>query len=170
MTWYALYTNPRSEWLAHGDLFVSGLETLLLHYWHDGFHARYATRVKKPYFPRYLFACLPDADAIYVALNTRGVHSIVSTTDGPLKIEPGVIAKLKARGDELGLVPPPPIEQRQKFEKGQQVKLLAGPLAGLLALVELDNGADIAVWVEQFRRKLRVNVAPEALAISPQGR
>lgn len=169
--WYAIYTNPRSEWLAHGDLWVSGIETLLLHYWHDGFHARHRIKVKKPYFPRYVFACLPSAGDIALARATRGVHSLVSNTDGPIAIPERVIGRLKARADEYGLTEPPPIDKRKAFEKGQQVRMLAGPYAGLLALCELDNDSEVRVWVDFCRRKVLVTVAPDALqAVSPQGR
>ena len=169
MTWHAVYTNPRSEFLAAGDLFVSGYETLLLHYWHEGFHARHLTKVKKPYFPRYVFAELPDGNAVYAALNTRGVHSLVSTMDGPLTIPSAVIDALKRRGDGNGLVDVS-VAKREKLRQGDRLRILSGPFAGFWALIELDNGSDISVWVELLRRKLRVNVAPDALVCSPQGR
>src|SRR3990172_1002306 len=108
MSWFCAYTTPRSEFLAAGDLFVSGYTVLNLHYRERVRHARRQHIALRPRFPRYLFVEIGDGQSFWEVNNTRGVHSILAIHGKPLEVPfEEVMKPLLMLGDENGLIEPP---------------------------------------------------------------
>lgn len=168
--WYAVQTKPRAEWGVHRDLRDEGYATLYLHYAGTIRHARRVLGVLKPYFPRYLFVEVDRQreQSVGFVNRIRHVHGVVGTPDGPLPIPEPVIAELASRADGNGKVGHLTADQRRLIEAGSQVRILGGPLEGLLAHVALDGGNAIRVWLTMFGGKVEAIFDPAGLEqISP---
>ncbi len=171
MSWLAVHTNARKEGLVNDLLRGQGIETLYLHYRTTVKHARKKRVVYRPYFARYVFA--QPGDIPLAAINrTIGVSTIVYQGDRPLVIPAPVIEELQARGNEAGRVQMSLGEktERRRFNRGEQVCIVDGPMAGLFAVVALDSGREVRVWLEMFGGKVEALVDPEGLKSgSPAG-
>ncbi len=96
-----------------------------------------------------------------------GVAAVVRCKDRALEIPPSVIEELRARGNADGLVTwTGGVEnERRRFNRGEQVNIIEGPLAGFLAIVMLDAGHQVRLWVDQmFQGEVEAVVAPDAIA------
>lgn len=169
--WYAVYTKARAEWLVHKGLREQGYETLYLHRRATVSHARRKIGVLRPYFPRYVFVAVGPRQSVYAVNTTIGVSTVVYAGLDPLEIPAEVIAELRARGDENGLVEERGPEARKRLKRGQQVRIAGGPFEGLLALVALDSGNAIRVWLDGFGGKVEAILDPSGLEpVSPEWR
>ena len=166
VNWYATYTRTRSEWLVHRLLKYQGFETLYLHYPAMVKHARREYEVLRPYFPRYVFAAVSEGQEVSQINKTIGVSTVVYLGDKPLEIPLPVIEELRLRADENGRLLKPPketIEQRKRFRRGQKVRITEGVLEGLKAVIEVDSGHQVKVWLSMFKGEVPVVLSPEAL-------
>lgn len=141
-------------------------DTLFLHYSTVVKHARRTRRVICSYFTRYVFVGVYEGQALYDVNRTPGVSTVLYLDDKPLEIPTPVIEELRARGDASGLVrflPKERAEHRKRWQKGQNVCVVDGPLAGLFAVVELDKGHEVSVWLSMFGGKVEALFPPEGL-------
>lgn len=172
--YYAVYTKPQKEGLVARLLEVRGFLTLYLHYSIVQRHARKTRQVERAYFARYVFAGVVNGGpTIHDVARLTGVASLVHLADRPLEIPLPVIDELRARGDKLGRVrhvPLEPRERRWRFKAGETVNIIQGPLIGLLAVVGVDRGAAVQVWLEGFGSAVEVILNPAGLkSASPAG-
>ncbi len=166
LTWYAVHTNSRKEGLVDDLLMQQGFETLYLHFLDTIKHARRTRMVKRSLFSRYVFAGIMDGLTIFDINCTIGVSTVVCRGDKPLDIPVPVIEELRQRGDEVGMVAMSPEaveEHRRRFRKGEQVRIMDGPMAGLFAIVALDSGPMVRVWLEMFGGKVEAIFDPGGL-------
>jgi len=141
-----------------------GFDTLFLHSTKVTKHAKQSRRIIRPYFNRYVFAGAYPGQPLYDINRTIGVSTIVYRGDEPLKIPAPVIEELRARGNTKGLVKLAPEQiagYRKRFRQGEQVRISDGPLAGLLAVVALDKGHEVRVWLEMFGGKVEALMDPK---------
>ena len=165
--WYAVHTNARKEPLVDRLLKHQGFDTLFLHFTNIVKHAGRSSQVIRPYFNRYLFAGVMNGQSLWDINHTMGVSTIVYLGDKPLEIPTPVIEELRARGNRKGLVKLAPEQvagYRKRFRQGEQVRISDGPLAGLFAVVELDKGHEVRVWVSMFKGRVEAALQPEALS------
>lgn len=168
MTWHCAYTDPRCEWRVSGDLFTMGYETLVLYRMVCIADARKSMKVRRWLYPRYVFADLPDNDAIADCINLRGVHHLIGSVRGPIKVPEQVIGQLRAMAGADGLVDTPEETVRIRVRAGTAVRIADGPLAGLFALVIQDLGDEIEAWVQAFGRdRVKTTLSPRALGLIP---
>lgn len=171
-TWYAVLTKARKEGLVHRLLHRQGFETLYLHYVGTVKHARKTWKVLRPYFPRYIFAGIVNELTVHQINRTVGVSTVVYLADEPLEIPGPVIEELRGRGDKRGLVRlelEEGTEHRRRYHRGEQVRISGGPLEGLLAIVALDRGHEVSVWLRMFGGRVQALFAPEGLkSVSPE--
>lgn len=173
MKWYAVHTNVRSEKLVSEGLEKRGYATLFLHYRQIVRHGRSRREAIRGWYPRYVFVGLEDDQGLYTVSKTEGVAGIVHGGDGPLLIPAGIIDAERKRGDENGRIYLPHDDKLKRvlFERGEEVRLLGGAWAGLLATVELDTGSALRIWLNGFQGRVRAEVAPEgAEPASPERR
>ena len=172
MIWHAVMTKPRKEGLANDLLQYQGYETLYLHYPDTVKHARRTRKVLKPYFPRYVFAGMSNGLTVHGINRTIGVSTVVYLGDDPLEIPGPVMEELQRRGDQRGMVhvwPKETAERRKRFRKGAEVRITGGPLEGLFAIVSLDKGHQVSVWVQMFGGKVEAQMEPTVLrGVSPE--
>ena len=164
--WFAVHTHARKEPLVAQYLQRQGFDTLFLHYSTVVKHARRTRRVIRSYFTRYVFVGLHEGQGMYDVNRGPGVSTVVYLADKPLEIPAPVIEELRARGDARGLVrflPKERAEHRKRWQKGQSVCVVDGPLAGLFAVVALDKGHEVKVWLEMFGGKVEALFPPEGL-------
>lgn len=166
-TWYAVHTQPQKEGLVHMLLGLQGFETLYLHYPWTIRHARRERHILRSYFSRYIFVAVAEGQAVGDINNTIGVSTVVYQGDDPLEIPLPVIEELRLRADESGLLkvtPEETTEQRKRYRRGQKVRITEGVLEGLQAVIGLDAGHEIKVWMELFKGRVQVSLPPEAVS------
>jgi transcription antitermination factor NusG len=173
LRWYAVLTKSQKESQVDVLLRKLGLTTLFLHFNDVTRHARREREVTRALFPRYVFAGASDGFWVPEINRTIGVSTVVLRGDQPLEVPVAVIEELRQRGDKKGLVamaPEATKEHRRRFRQGEQVRIIDGPLAGLFAIVGLDSGPAVRVWLEMFGGKVEALLAPEGLeSVSPVG-
>ena len=97
---------------------------------------------KEPLFPRYLFAKLNIKNTNWNSLrSTRGISRLVEFGSGPTIVEDNVINEL-AKYDSL---PPEPY-----IKIGEKVKVVDGPLRGLSAIYEANDGLSRSIILLKF--------------------
>ena len=167
MTWYAILTKPRCEIPVDDRLRAIGCDTVCLRYWGTVTHARRTMPVQRPYFPRYVLA----EGHTHIIRKAPGVSDLVRNSTGLLPVPLDVIDELRSRGDENQLVQlsEPEIVQRERFIKGQTVRVNGGPFIGFLAIIELDRGNAVRAWLESHKGgKVLTTFRAESLeAVSP---
>lgn len=114
----------------------------------------------RPFFPGYLFVCF-DMDAVGVHAFDRipGAHGLVSFGDQPAIVPPNLIASLRKRMTELSLTGE---EAAKKYQRGDLLRITAGPFAGYEALFDdhLPGTARVQVllaFLDQNSVKLRLD-------------
>lgn len=167
--WYAVHTNARKETFVDRLLRYQGFETLFLYVTDIVKHAGRSSQVIRPYFNRYVFAGVSNGQSLWDINHTIGVSTIVYLGDKPLEIPTAVIEELRARGTKtkngvlVKLAPEQVAGHRKRFRQGQQVLIADGPLAGLFAVVALDKGHEVQVWLKMFKRRVELALQPETL-------
>jgi transcription antitermination factor NusG len=99
-------------------------------------HARKIEKVRRPFFPGYLFIQLDIGRERWRCVNsTFGVIRIVSQNEQPAPAPRGVIEALMAACGEDGI-----LRWKAEFSLGQKVRVVDGPLTELVG--ELDQLTD----------------------------
>lgn len=136
--WYVVHTQPHRELRAQAQLENQYYHVHLPKRRKTVRHARTLKTVIAPFFPRYLFVVLNLAVDQWRKVNsTFGVTSLIMAGERPRPVPPGVVEAMVAATDSNGLL---------SFERdltiGEQVRLLAGPFADRLGMLDRlnDNG------------------------------
>ncbi len=138
--WYAIHTHPKEEDRATSNLRAWNVETFNPKIRERRFNPFTGTPIyeKKPLFPRYIFARFDAGSLLSKVCFTRGVHRVVRFGDGPVPVEDEIIAFIKARTGEDGL-----IRLGEQFQPGDDVTVTDGPLRGLNGIFERElKGTD----------------------------
>jgi transcription antitermination factor NusG len=95
-------------------------------------HARKLNTVEAPFFPRYLFIGLDLSRHRWRSVNgTFGVSRLVMRGDEPDPVPHGVVEALIAAANTRGI-----LQLASKLQVGGPVRLMAGPFAEQLAILE----------------------------------
>jgi transcriptional antiterminator RfaH len=162
MSWFVVRTQPRAEEKSARHLTNQGFATYLPRHRRRVRHARRSRVVLRPLFPGYLFVELDPARCRWRSINgTIGVNEILTNGDVPLAVPEGIIAEIKAREDETGvvrLVPPP-------FARGQLVRVVEGPLAEVSGLFEeMRDENRVILLISMLGRKVRMQLPADTVA------
>lgn len=172
MVWYVCHTLARAEAIADHYLRQAGYGTLYLHKAVTLRHARRAYDVLRPYFPRYVFfqtAPSGAAAGLYSASTAIGVSQVVGCAGEPLEVPARVMDELRRRAGPTGLIHADTFEEAHLHQPGSQVRILAGPFEGFLALCRLDNGREIRLWLNLFGRSTETTLATSSVeSASPE--
>lgn len=155
--WYVVQTQPHAEAKAVSHLNRQNFEVYLPRYLKRRRHARQIETVQAPLFPRYLFVGIDLATQRWRAIHsTIGVSRLVCNGEEPAPVADQIIASLRAREGQDGLVR---LEPQRRFAPGEQVRILDGALASCLGLYEGMADADrVRVLLDLLGRKVRVVV------------
>jgi transcriptional antiterminator RfaH len=169
--WYAVMSGPREEFVADENLRRQGYMTWIP-------HERIRRRrklpnvdrfridwVNEPHFPRYLFVALrKPTESIFQVNETDGVSTVVYCGDEPLPIPCKVMDELMERANGDGLMGVVDRTERLKFTPGAKVRFVdESAFAGLMAVVDIDMGPNVRIWLNMLGKKQSIPVAPNTI-------
>lgn len=161
-TWFAVHTQSCREAAAERHLANQGFATYLPRYLKTRRHARRVEQVAAPLFPRYLFVAIDLGAQRWRSINgTVGVLGIVRAGEQPLPVSGAVIAAIRAREAEDGLIH----LASPGFRSGQSVRITDGPMADIEALFEaMADDQRAILLVNLLGRAVRVRVPVPQIA------
>lgn len=160
--WYVVYTKPRQEQTARQNLLDQAFEVWLplMGKWVRRRGERLC--VSEPMFPRYLFL-----------RPTRSGQSLA-----PVRSTPGAVGLVRfgARSptlDERTLAALRALERQSYTEPGlpqpgTRVRVVAGPLTGIEALVSASATQRVEIFLTLLGRDTRVSLSPDAVDTLPE--
>lgn len=155
--WFAVHTQPKAEDKAARHLRNQGFDAYLPVYARRRSHARRVELVRAPFFPRYLFVRIDLEAARWRAVNsTVGVVSLVQAGGRPAPLPDSVIAALRGREDDNGLIRN---ERPPDFAKGAPLRVVDGPLADLVGLFDVGDDERVILLLDLLGRPVRVRLA-----------
>ena len=154
--WYAVHTLPFAEARAEGQLHRQGFRTFQPKRHKTVRHARRQSTVEAPFFPRYLFIVLDLDRHQWRSVNgTFGVSRLVMRGDQPHPVPRQVVEALIAAADARGIM-----QFEDKLQVGAPVRLMAGPFAEQLAILEhLDDAGRVRVLLDILGRQVAISTA-----------
>ena len=117
----------------------------------------------RPLFPSYMFITFDKSKSNWSRINnTYGVKRLITFNSILKSIPTTVIDNLMIRCDLIGRILP-----LQKLTKGDQVKVLKGPFANVIATVETHE-TDQRIWIltDLMGRKTKIQAPMEDLQLS----
>jgi len=157
LKWLAVWTRPRAEKVAAEMLELRGITAWLptmkvSRKWSDRWK-----EVVLPVFPGYLFA-QAASDNWPELLRVRGVLTIVKEGRKPAWIREHQMQELRAAVEYVASGARDP-EVVEDFELGARVRVIEGPMAGLVGVVrEKRGGRRLLVGFEQIGRALSISI------------
>ena len=152
--WFAIWTRSRHEQRVCRELAGKGIEHFLPTFtqvskWKDRHKA-----IQWPLFPGYCFARFATPDLINV-LKCEGVVTVLSTGSTPVAVPDAQIEALQRLVDSgLSYDPCAP------FPSGTMVRVVTGPLAGVVGRVERQNPPEhLVLAIDLLNGAARVQVA-----------
>lgn len=150
--WYVVSTNARREDFAAAQLEQRTVPVLLPRLALE----RRGRVVVRPLFPGYLFARLVlPSDAARVVW-TPGVRRLVTFEGEAPAVPDGAIEFLRAQSGPEGLI----VTRPRPLPIGRRVRITAGPLAGLVGIIENppDARGRVSVLMDILRHQTRVSL------------
>lgn len=132
-SWYVVHTRPKQEDRTAGNLLTLGLEMLnpkLRVTKYNEFTGN-PTRLVKPLFPGYIFACFRFSESYHRVRFTRGVHSVICFNDEPSTVDDEIIELIRSRVDKDGFV-----KTLDELKAGDDVRISDGRFQNLCGVFE----------------------------------
>ncbi len=152
--WYAVYTQPRAEKQVYQRLVENGIETYLplqktIRQWSDRKKV-----VEKPLLSSYIFVKIIPKNFPFV-YKTYGVVKFVSFEGQPVAIPQKQIDTLRLIIDSNADIE----VSSEKFEKGDNVEVVAGALAGLTGeLIKIGTHNRFVVRIDRLDQNLILKI------------
>jgi transcription elongation factor/antiterminator RfaH len=159
--WFLAHTLPKGEWKAELHLGAQGFRTFQPQIRKTIRHARQLKTVRAPLFPRYLFVILDlERDRWLSVRSTVGVSSLFSSRDGrPVPVPIGIVESLIERSEDTLT------RLDDNLVKGQQVRILTGPFADFVGMLDrLNEAGRVRVLLEMMGTAVPVTLHRSALA------
>jgi transcription elongation factor/antiterminator RfaH len=159
--WFLAHTLPKSEWKAELHLGAQGFRTFQPQIRKTIRHARQLKTVRAPLFPRYLFVILDlERDRWLSVRSTVGVSFLFSNRDGrPVPVPVGIVESLIERSEDTVT------RLDSNLVQGQQVRILTGPFADLVGMLDrLNEAGRVRVLLEMMGTAVPVTLHRSALA------
>ena len=125
LLWYVVRTNPRQESRVHDNLEAWQVESFAPTVEERRYpsNAKKPVYVVKPLFANYVFARFDVNTTLHKVRYTRGVSHVVTFGGMPTPVDDEIIALIKSRSDERGVV-----RIAETFQEGDEVLIKSGPL------------------------------------------
>jgi transcription antitermination factor NusG len=137
--WYVAMTLPHKERVADANLGNQRFRSFLPLQWATRRHARQFRTELAPVFPRYIFVILHVERMRWRSVNgTIGVQSLITDGERPLPVPPGIVETLIQSSDGRGAL----AYKSEDLAVGDRVRLLAGPFAGSLGVLQRLDGSE----------------------------
>lgn len=142
--WYVIHTNPKQEDRAERNLRAWQVETFnpKIRTCRRNQYTGAPVYTVKPLFPSYIFARFKVGEQFHKVRFTRGVHDVVSFGDYPTPVPDDMIAIIKSRVGDDGLV-----RIGGDFRPGERVVVSDGPLKSFTGVFEQEIKADERVSI-----------------------
>lgn len=159
--WYAAHTKLGSEESAAVHLSRQGFEVFLPRSLRTTRRARKIRTAAAPFFPGYLFVRMDlEAQRWRSIDGTFGVKGLIKAHDRPVAAPDGVIETLLAATGEDGV-----LDLACAIAPGARVRVIGGPFADQLAVVERMSGAErVRVLLSLMNRPVPLEIGRRALA------
>lgn len=150
--WFALQVFPRMEMRVASMLEVKGIDHLLPTYRSKRVWCDRVKMLDVPLFPGYVFCHLPERNGP-LAVSTPGVVRIVSFGGTPYPLSEDEALALQKMSCSKAGVKPCPFQQI-----GQKVRIMEGPLAGVVGTVAGTKKKQLVVSIEMLMRSVAVDI------------
>lgn len=163
LEWYLLQFKPNRQHQAVKNLNFQKFNTFLPLINCTTRKASRFTSATKPLFPGYMFISLDKTNLQLSKINnTYGVSRLVTFNSRPRSVPQKFIDELMSRCNLSGEILP-----IKKYKKGDQVKVLNGPFANLIATVEtLRTDERIMVLMDLMGRKTKIETCINEIVLS----
>jgi transcriptional antiterminator RfaH len=162
LAWYVVYTNPREEGRAGGNLSAWSLEIFSPRIKERRSHPFTGEPIYaiKPLFPRYIFARFDLEKLFHKIRFTRGVHSLVSFGNRPVAVDKEVIELIHSRVGKDGV-----IDMWDDLQPGDHVTVNDGPLKGLNGIFErpTKDSERVMILLDTVNYQARLQVERQGL-------
>jgi transcription elongation factor/antiterminator RfaH len=160
--WYVVHTHSRQEDRAAGNISSYNVETFAPRFRqvrYNEFNGR-PTYLLKPLFPSYIFARFRIEESFHKIRYTRGVHSLISFNDSPAKVDDDIIAILRSRVKDDGLV-----KMNDDLKPGDEVVIQEGLFKNFTGIFEHEIGdADrVRILLETVNYQIHAVVTSQAV-------
>ena len=161
--WFVLQFKPNSHYQATKNLNQQGFETFLPLYSSTSRKSSRFTSNRKPLFPGYMFITFDRTKSDWHKINnTYGVSKLITFNTKLIPIPTIFIDNLMVRYDLSGKLLP-----IKKLKKGDQVKVLEGPLADFIATVETyETEQRIWILMDLMGRKVKIQTSSDTMQLS----
>ena len=133
LSWYVVHTRPKQEDRTAGNLLTLGLDMLnpkLRVTKYNEFTGN-PSRLVKPLFPGYIFACFSFSEFYHRIRFTRGVHSVICFNNEPTIVDDEIIELIRSRVDKDGFV-----KNLDELKAGDEVRISDGRFQNLCGVFE----------------------------------
>lgn len=158
--WYVIQTQSRHEDKVETRLAGQGLETFLPRITYPSRRRDRKVILKAPLFPGYLFLrAEPDPLTFYQVIKVDGIIRLLGHgSPAPLAAETVASIRSIVEGER-------PFYSWRFLEKGKQVRVIDGPLAGVIGTItgKKEKKRRLVVAVELFKRSVAVELDDEAV-------
>ena len=160
--WYVAMTLPHKERVAAANLANQRYRSFLPVQLVTRRHARQFRTEFAPVFPRYLFVILDVESKRWRSVNgTIGVQSLIYDGERPLPVPSGIVETLIRSSDDRGAL----AYGSDDLAVGDRVRLLAGPFAGSLGVLQrLDGVSRVQLLLEYLHGHVTVSIERERIA------
>lgn len=158
--WYAVHTQPNSEWKAQQHLTRQGFDVYIPRFLKRRSHARKIDWIPAPLFPRYLFVGMDIEQKRWRAIqSTVGVSYLLCFGGQPLEVLPVIVDDLRKLENEKGLID---FAKVSPFRKGEQVRLLDGAFGDAICKFEdLDDQGRVTLLLDLMGREVKLQTLLE---------
>jgi transcription antitermination factor NusG len=158
--WFAAYTMSRHEKRIASHCERIGIEPFLpLYTWQRSWKNRTTVDLQMPLFPNYIFVRLLPQDHGPL-MRLPGLLSLVGSASGPVVIPDGDMELLRH------IIAYKTIEPHPFITKGDKVRVMAGPLAGLIGVVvKKGNGLRFIVTLDVIGKSVSLHINGTALEL-----
>jgi transcriptional antiterminator RfaH len=159
--WYAVQAKTGHEALADLNLRRQRYETFLPCSYRTIRHARQIRTTRSAFFPGYLFTALDtEVDRWRSIDGTIGVLRLIKAEDRPLPAPVGLVEALIAATKDDGA-----LDLAGALAPGSEVRVIGGPFADQLAIVERMTGPDrVRVLLAMMNQRVPLELKRSALA------
>ena len=160
--WYVALTRPKSETFAAEHLARQDFEYFLPRMAVTRRRARRFVTSFDPVFPGYIFIRMDLSYDLWRKVNgTRGIRTLIMAGERPLAVSPGVVETLRAStGDGGALV------FRKSLRPGAEVRLVSGPFAEALGVVERLGSRDrVSLLLSLVGGDVRIHTTSDKVAV-----
>lgn len=161
--WCVVQTHVHAEAKAAAHLLRQGYDIYLPRYLKRRRHARRVEDVHAPLFPRYLFVGFDRQAVRWRSIqSTQGVSHLICHSNEPALLPESVIAELRRREGDNGLIR---LDPRPLYAPGDKVRVVDGVFGDSLGLFEGMADRDrVAILLDLLGRKVRVILDRESVA------